>query len=641
MSRFKRVISVVTVLLFASVAFAGCALFERDVKYYNNMEVARIEGVAAPITQKQLIDAFNGFGYRYVSEYGYSLKDAYDETLDILINREIIAQISKEKFGELTLQEAAQVRKASFDAVESNFREIEKKIREERKWPDRPGEAGEVLPTPYTVYTPYEKYILKQGNSFRINLEKYRDRPAAEFVHATNDDFIEYLDEARGPALQIEKTIVTATKTRYVLFLENNEKGLGYKYDTEKQKNQAIKRELVRIQEQEEKNTLVRRMQEAFEQGIVTEAEYEEMLKLRDGVRGPGLASVAPNFKEYERFVAERNQAFVNDLVRRAQDEYLSNLHIALDRFERKFDPVERFYEKALASLSGLYFIPRQVANKFFTVSHILVEYNDEQKARLEQIEAKYRQDKNEQNRNSAISQLRGEVEVSRRVDGVATGTPLNAAEVLTYVENYVMPDSKTKALDRKVSDFRDCIYMFGSDPGMQNPEFEYVIGADMRDDQTLRSEEPDTMSQMVQEFTEASRALFNYNAAENRGGVRKETTVTTVNGQRVEEYTYVDTRGTMSGLVWTSFGAHIIMYTRNLHDFIYTNSRSELESSYQQFLHATQTSYGNKTAFDTIVERLTKPAYGQYEQQLLDVYKGGNEIKLFKYNYKNLTKRS
>jgi len=638
----KRAVSLVTVILFASIAFAGCALFERDVKYYNNIEVARIEGISQPITQKQLIDGFNGFGYRYVSEYGYSLKRAYDETLDILVNREIIAQISKDKFGELTAQEAAQVRKTSFDAVEAKYRETEAKIREERKWPDRPGDETEKQPETGVVYTPYEKYLIKQGNSFKVNLTQYRDRPAAEFVHETNDDFIKYLDEARGSELQIEKTIATETKTRFVRFLSNNEKGLGYKYDTDKQKNSAIKRELVRIQEQEEKNTLVRRMQEAFEQGIVTDTEYEEMLRLRDGVKaGLGLAAVAPNFNEYERFIAERNQTFVDDLVRRAQDDYLSNVRIALDRFERGFDSLDSFKDKLLGGLNGLYFVPRQVANKFFTVSHILVEYNDEQKAKLAQIEAQYRQDNNESNRNSAIEKLRGEVEVSRLVDGVATGTPMTAAEVLTYVENYVMPNNKTKSLERKVNDFRDCIYMFNSDPGMQNPEFEYVIGADLRTDKSLRSEEPDTMSQMVPEFTKAARELFNYNEAENRGGVRKETTVTTINGQRVEEYTYIDTRGTMSGLVWTDYGAHIIMYTRNIHDFIYTNSISELESSYQNFLHASTTSYGNKTAFDAIVEKLNKPAYSQYEQQLLDVYKGKNKITLYKSNYKNLTKKS
>ena len=649
MSKFKRAVCFVAVVVLASTAFAGCALFERNVKHYNDLEVARIEGIAEPIRQKQLIDAFESFGYRYVSEYGYSLSKAYDETLDILINREIIAQISKDKFGGLTEQELAQARKVSFDAVERNLREREKTIREERKWPDRPGDETETLPEARPVYTPYEKYLIKQGNNFRINLERFRDRPAAEFIFETNEDFIKYLGQPRDGTTPVddvrnslELTIAIDAKDRFVRFLSISERGLGFKYDTEKQKNDAIIRELKRIQEQEEKNILVRRMQEAYEQGIVTEADYEQMLNLRDGVSRTGFVS-APNFPEYETFVAGRNQVFVDDLVRRAEAEYLSSVRVALDRFERGFDPIDGFRDKLLGGLEGLYFVPRQISNQFFTVSHILVEFNDEQKQKLEQIEEQYRQDQNENNRDSAIRQLRGQVEISRRVDGIETGTPMTAAEVLTYVENYVMPNSKTKSLQRKVTDFRDCIYMFNSDPGMQNPDFEYVIGVDLREDKSPRSQEQDTMSQMVPQFTAAARELFNYNEAENRGGVRQEWTkrYDESTGKYIDEYTYVDTRGTMSGLVWTDFGAHIIMYTRNIHDFIYTNTTSMLETSYQQFLHATQTSYGNKTIFDGLVERLSKPAYNQYEQQLLDVFKGENKITLLKKNYKNLTKKS
>jgi hypothetical protein len=283
-----------------------------------------------------------------------------------------------------------------------------------------------------------------------------------------------------------------------------------------------------------------------------------------------------------------------------------------------------------------------------------LLGYSDDQKEELTKINAKYAQDKNKQNRDKAIAILQSQVQAVRNVDGIPTGASMTAAEVLDFVRNYVAPNSRNKSLDRKVQDFRDMIYMFNSDPGMQNPEFEYVIGADMRKDKTGNSQEAENMSRMVPEFTAAARKLFNYNYDEKRGGVMRVEDYVREFGQDRNAFgafetvknNLVDTRGTMSGLVWTEHGAHIIVYTRNISDFIFTNTAGMLDQSLEYFLHSTQTSYGNKTYFDAAVERLTRPAYGRWEQQLLIDFKGltddreqlVNPITLYKSNYKDLT---
>ena len=618
------------VVLFAGVAFAGCALFERDVKYYNNQTVARIDTTTTQdieITKKDLMDAFNSYGYQYVTSFNYSLKEAYDQTLELLINREIVAEMSRQRFGDLTDHEEDQIRKTSFEAVERGLREIEKEIRKEKNWVLESEEATtSTEDTPKgQIYTPYQKYLIKQGNYYRVNLEKFKDRPIGEFVMGT-EAFIDSMRLPRGSGT-LEESIANLTFDRLIRRIANNEKGLGHKYDTLDQKKKAIEREINRIQGQERRNKHVQRMQDTFEQGIITDADYDIMMKLLEGVHIAG-------YTNYESFVDEKNKSFVQGLVHSAEADYREKLRTAVFRYENGFDNISGYGEKLLGNLADVYFVPKQVADQFFTVSHILLEYSEDQKKQLEQINERARQDKSF-NKEGAIDSLRANVMTSRRDEaGAAIGTPMTPGEVLRFVEMRVAPNNTGKSYERKAADFRDCIYMFNSDPGMVNPEFEYVIGIDIRKDKSLTSTEAETMSKMVPEFTKASRDLFNYNEDEKRGGVEK-----VYDMHDKTKFEYVDLRGSMSGLVWTDYGAHIIMYTRNISDFIYTNTSALIDATYHHFLHSTQTSYGNKTYFDAAVERITRPSYDRYEQNLLTMYKSEHTITTYKSRYKDLTK--
>ena len=147
----------------------------------------------------------------------------------------------------------------------------------------------------------------------------------------------------------------------------------------------------------------------------------------------------------------------------------------------------------------------------------------------------------------------------------------------------------------------------------INNPEFEYVIGIDRREIVDGERVGPDTMSGMVPEFTDASRAL----RATNRPGE-------------------------MSGLVWSQFGAHIIMYTRNVSDFIFSNHISLLEQEYHNFLFATQTSYGNQTFFDSIVADLTRHEFSEAERGVRVAFRqqiGENGVRTYPTRFRSLSR--
>jgi hypothetical protein len=664
--------------MFVGAACAGCALFEKDAKYNNAQIVARV-GKDISITKKELVDGFNSFGYNYVSQ-GMSLKEAYNQTLDSLIGREIAARVSIQLFGYgalvpqgkvpaevfdlatgkqigqfaikignetrvgVTLKEAEEARKTAFDYIESSYRAIEKEIREQMGFADPT--APETEEAEKITYKPYNKYIVKKSGlyydrltqqyiqtNYAMNLEKYRDSDAPQSILKTNEDFLDYLTMPRGDTV-LEKSVRDQTLSRLVRNLASGEKGLKYKYDTEEQKRAAITRELVRIEIEIEKNALVTRLEKNFELGIksadsfgaglgavnnpnfdkdldYSDLDYEKFTELRYS-----------NFPRFEKIVQEQNRPYVESVVNRAKQNFRENVKNARFRFDNGFDKEASYYDKVLDDLKSLYFVPRNVADKFFTVSHILLGYSDEQTAQITAINEKFNQDRNVENRDRALDIIKAQLVVTPNPDAIPEGFAnpgeMNAEQALAYIKNYVAPDNKFKDETRKAADFRDMIYMFNSDPGMQNPDFEYVIGADTRKNKNDNSTEADNMSRMVPEFTKASRELFKYDYNLLRG---------------------TGTKGSMSGLVWTDYGAHIIMYTRDIADFVFTNSATLLDDTYENFLFAPTTSYGEKTYFDTAVESITRPEYARYEQQIIADYKGENKVTLYKSKYKDLTK--
>ena len=189
-----------------------------------------------------------------------------------------------------------------------------------------------------------------------------------------------------------------------------------------------------------------------------------------------------------------------------------------------------------------------------FTVSHILVGFTEDQRGELERIN-------NEAEKNPAYNKQNdlNKLYAETSSNGVSAYNIL--LEVQTALQN-------ADSLQEKYDVFRGLINQYNSDPGMQNldqlnsstnkPQYEYVMSSTA------------DKNQMVEPFTNASIELFDK-------GVK----------------------GAISGLVWTDYGAHIIMYTRDVADFIYTGAAGLdataklFELNYADSLFSTLTSYG------------------------------------------------
>jgi len=690
--KLRNLLCVFISAVLTTVTLAGCALFKDDLVYEYGLAVAKLDNIT--ITKKQLIDGFNSYGYNFVSNQGMELDEAYDETLTAILDREIMYLESLRLFGAPTEEEIKTARKKAYDNMASSYKSVEKEVRERKNMADTTADEKKEDDNK-VVYTPYEKYInYTTDGRYELDLKKY-DKTNTDSIDTfenadgKHSEFIAYLETPRGDN-SIERQITSEAFSKLLRYLTNNEKGVATTWNAEKNKwvyknvvyedknlakdrelkLDALRRELDRMIFETEKQEVINRLETAFNLGLSSPYVNEEVTIGEDGetIMPPTnktwgdtvtreymtikngrlvkdtytktyyeimLDMQKNDFYKFSQEIQRNNSVYVNDVATRARASFRDNVYNARYRYDNGFEAGSGFAEKILSSFKDLYFVPNDkstdfLASKFFTVSHILLQYTDEQKEEFEAIKSRYAQDQNRENYDRDLAILRSQVTTQKTIDGEKTGDPMNAQTVLEYVKSQIGENMPMYGEGSKTEKFRDMIYMFNSDPGMQNPEFEYVIGADIREekDRGINSTAEDTMSKMVKEFTRASRDLFNYNENEHRGGFK-----------RTEDGRLVSTLGSISDLVWTDYGAHIIMYTRNVTDILFTGNLDEVDDAVDQYLHKTFTSYGNKTYFDAMVETITKPAYNDYETNLVQDYKIGKTINLYKEHYKNLTK--
>ena len=106
----KKIFSLVLCLIMCMSVLTGCNLFGTDIEGYYNAVVATINydytlngqqyTYSEDITKRELIDAYNSYGYNYSQNYGYSMEDAIDMTLDNLINTKLMLTDVKNHFGD-------------------------------------------------------------------------------------------------------------------------------------------------------------------------------------------------------------------------------------------------------------------------------------------------------------------------------------------------------------------------------------------------------------------------------------------------------------------------------------------------------------------------------------------------------------
>ncbi len=579
MRKFWTRVASFFVLVIIMISFTGCALFTDDLdkKYSDSSYVATV-GEDIKISRWDLYRAYTSWGYQYVqSTDKESMITLYGQITEVLIDQEINKKLSIEKFGAITEMEQAIVRKQVYDSIDSVLKDYTNEILDIK---DETTDSSEE--TSQVEYEEYNKTInatvSSTQQSFEMNLEAYAEgEDVTHFSSNPNDPAYAEYKVKYTPDIPGSATHSTALKamTRIVRNLENREQGFDdLAESTEhlnlnnslikaltKDEQYALNREIDRMIEDAETSLLVSRLSTAFDLGITNQTGWHNYL-----TRGMDINA-------WEESILQSESGIATGIANDAMQIYKDRVQNAITDYE--LNPPLDMEADLISSIDGVYYVPEDIAKDLFTVSHVLVEFTDEQQAEYDAIIKKAELDPVSYDKDTALNELYAKVGNGDK----------NIYDIYNEITSDVNMQTSTQD---KYNTFRDYIYKYNSDPGMQNPTFEYVMSVNK------------DKNGMVESFTDASIELKQ-------------------DGEK----------GDVSGIVWSNYGAHIIMYTRDLSDFIWTADSSLLERDYYKTLFQTQTSYGNKSTFDVLVESLQRN-YDAHEIALLTDYKKENTVTIY-----------
>ena len=608
-----RLVTIVLILIVA-ISFSACSLFttDKDKKYSANKMVVTAANDEISISRQELYYGYLEWGYQYVNYYS-STEDLLEYIATALLNNKILESKSLEKFGELREAEKALALQKAYKSLDSSLRSYiyEALNLDDNANQDETDDDTEVdQPYSPSIFVSYEN----GERVFTMDLTSYQDEEGTGTLVLS--DYQYYIPAVPGVASQKNVKQAISKIVRNLQSLENGFTGLKtperdylqpgneyFKY-LSKAERAVLNREIDRIVKANQASIAVERLTTAYNLDFITlsdddakvawdayltrSQDFETWCDMINGVNRQHLTNLPAYFG--------RGREIASNIAEKTIQYYIKKTANAIDK-QKSFPDSDLESSVMSSGLADVYYLPSDVANNLFNVSHILIGFTEEQKTEYTNIQNKVKNNPSYNAQNDL-----NELYAKTMSNGVS------ADDVLIEVQTAL---NKTDNLQAKYKIFREYINKYNSDPGMQNleqlnssskPQYEYLMT-------TTKAN-----NTMVEAFTNASLELFE--AGE---------------------------KGAISGLVWTEFGAHIIMYTRDVSEFIYTgaagmesSSISLLEQNYGDTLFATLTSYGTRTLFHTLVDAYFKRENNNYRSNILKDYKNEHQITVVTSEFKN-----
>ena len=619
MRKLGTKLATIALILVVAVSFSACSLFTTDLdkKYSADAKVITTANADLTVSRQELYQAYMQWGYQYTNNGNYGTEaDVLEYVATALLNDKIIEQKSIELFGKLRDSEKALALKQAYASMDKTIRAY---VYEALGVEDKNADDTTADSTEDDVDQPYTRNVnFTEENGERVyglNLSSYEDKDA-DSVQSL-DYYQYYIPNIPGIAseknarqaiskivrnLQAIETGFTKLKAPERDYLkasnEDSTKSAYFKYLTATERA-VLNREIDRMYKANCTSILTGRMNTAFNLGMTSltgqdavEAWDEYLRRNEDFDAWCDKINGVDNGQGNEKpAYFGCGKAVATSMAEEAIAYYQSKVSSAIKN-QNQFPNNDLESSIMSSGLANTYYIPQATANNLFTVSHILVGFTDEQKAEYTRIQNEAKKNPS-YNAENDLNKLYAET----MSNGVSAANIYN--EVKTALD-------KISSTQGKYKKFREFINQYNSDPGMQNldqlnsssqPQFEYLMSVNK------------DKNQMVESFTNASIAL-------------KEAKV----------------KGAISGLVWSEYGAHIIMYTRDVSDFIY--SGVTVEQDYGKTLFATLTSYGNRTMFDFLVDTYGARDYNKFRNAKLNEFKHEHEVSITKDEFKDFLKK-
>jgi len=297
--------------------------------------------------------------------------------------------------------------------------------------------------------------------------------------------------------------------------------------------------------------------------------------------------------KNFNNNLAIDNVAIVQKYIELAQDSFAK--YGFIDELGNIAPSAMSAYHSAMGSDAKTVYYHPNSGNEYVYISHILIKYSDEQTKEIQSIK-----DRRAQNEIDDIqmnieldaikAQIAGRV---RNEEGKQVGELVLANDILQQVQNALLLGN---SVQEKSQIFNEYIYKYNEDDGMFNAEMPYVVNLDT-----------EVTDRMVKPFADASREL------------------------------YEQGMGSMSGLVLTDYGYHIVFYSMPVTNIINYN---DLLNITPEALYNTAISLaGDKNMYDKMYDTVTKRSYNNYQTGLINQMKSETQITIYKSRYAHLLK--
>ena len=494
----KKVFSLVLCLVMCASVLAGCNLFGTDWEKYYNTVVATINydyvsgGVthteSVDITKRELINAYNSYGYNYEQNYGYTVEEAIDMTIDTIVNRKLMAkdvERTAEENGQALLNDAEKTYlwEETYDALLDNLYTYYEDIIGETSVGDEDADEE----TTGTIFEEYDKLAVLQtkidanGNK-TYEIRKYNATSKTSgsshilSLDGVNYD-VEYQDSEGNfvfkdliytyfEALTNASSNWRASLNQYLSDVRDN-----YSYMTFGDDEEVFMFELNRIYDIVKENYLV-----------------DKYTELHNNL--------------------ERDGSDVSNVRADAMLSYYEGLWMA--DYEKYVNKASSFQTGILSESTTVNYVNTD-ENTYFNVGVIKIDLT----AELEELEGKLYNEIDEAEYQAQKQQLfeNASVEIKDSTNGVATGKTISAKDLLTKIKT-TLSGTRSYGVDalvnqqiayEKADAFVDYLYYYNDDSTYLNTDKMSAFGlsstGEVLYNTTFSSAENDAFDQAIKEL--------------------------------------------------------------------------------------------------------------------------------------------
>ncbi len=589
------IMSVALCMMLCVSLLAGCTLVTKDMYRYYNATVASFTytdaeseyyGQKVEVNKRELITAFNSYGYQYYQNYGMDIKEAYKQTIERIIEQKLTiksaeAEARKVNDGKvLSTKEKTYLWERTYQSIENNIKSYYNDLNGIR---DDQAEDSSDKSVAANTFTPAAELKKDENGKYYIALTSTTVSEVDKYECWNGQDRdIENPDDLEAlynyvTAFIKDNPIYPSAFNKYLSEAKKSEEGMKLSTDNKS----VFKRELERVYGVLYDSFMVTKYSETH-QSANSPVTIANMLSLYQN-------KVVNDFNKYET----ENASGYDDAV--------------------------------LSDVSKLNYY-KTTGTKFFYVSHILAKFDDAEQAEYDKLKKIVNLEENDGSMTvgeaqAAIDQLYANLTFKVREQNEAgtewteNGETANVADVLDEVKRTLATAADDEYLKAEL--FDQLIYKYNQDDGVFNSSRNYVIGIDYSTPDTEKGTTYTIHSQMVEPFTNAAIALYN-------------------NGQAKIGDVYAE-------LIKTDFGVHIMVYegkVTNMFDVINANFNPTEEDLAKLTTNEARLKAGQKkTIFDSLYEQLNTDRYSIFENMNLQVLRGQVKIEFYPDEYKDLTK--